>query len=316
MVMANNFGPLTTGRYTYSSTSQSINPELFFSSWKAQGSSGNGKIALAEYKMCMPTGGRAYFHMLLDASGSTWQRVKTGEKKRVYKHLFSNFADVVTKGETFRPHDMIYVWSFNKRTTLLCAVERKNFHSKLAFIKAEYKKELDGENFKETRLYDAVATVMDKIRETHKEHPEADFFLVPFTDGVDNKSENVSLDGMMMRINSLMGRLHTFFITVNMPTNSDLYKRLVSQQSEITHHNCENTEPSEITRAFNTLRECIKAYLLLAYTSGNEMQLTRFADYGRSKHEVANRMMMLLSNEMHNTSLMEGWNSLGSLGPP
>lgn len=255
--------------------------------------------------------------MLLDASGSTWQRVKTGDKKRVYKHLFSNFADVVMKGDTFRPHDMIFVWSFNKRTTLLCAVERKNFHAKLEHIRAEYKKELDHkENYKETRLYDAVATVMDEIKKTHAAQPDADFFLVPFTDGIDNKSESVTLNGMMNRVNSLMGRLHTFFITVNMPVSSDLFQRLLAQQSEITHHNCENTEPSEIARAFNTLRECIKAYLLLAYTSGDEMQLTRIVDYGRTKGDVANRMMMLLSNEMHNTSLMEGWNSLGSLGPP
>lgn len=51
--------------------------------------------------------------------------------------------------------------------------------------------------------------------------------------------------------------------------------------------------------AFNTLRECIEAHLLLAYTCGNATQLTRIADHGRSKHEVANRMTMLLSNAMH-----------------
>jgi hypothetical protein len=315
MVMATNFGPLTTGRYMYSSTSQSIDPELFLHSWKAQGSSGTGKLALAEYKICPPTNSRAYFHMLLDASGSTWQRVKSGDKKRVYKHLFQHFADVVTKGDTFRPHDMICVWSFNKRTTLLCAVERRHFPAQLDSIRALYKKELDGADYKETRLYDAVAVVMDAIRETHKEHPEADFFLVPFTDGVDNKSESVTLDGMMQRMNALMGRLHTFFITVNLPRDSELLRRLATQQSEITHHDCESAEPGELARAFNTLRECVKAFLLMAYTSGEAMQLTRIADYGRTKQEVAHRMMVLLSQEMHNTSLMEGWNSLASLGP-
>lgn len=313
--MANNFGPLTTGRFTYSSTSQSINPELFFNSWKAQGSSGNGKLACAEYKICMPTGGRAFFHMLLDASGSTYEKVKTGDKKRVYKYLFQNFADLVMKGDTFRPHDMIYVWSFNRRTRLLCSVERKDFYQKLDFIRAEYKKELDGEHYKETRLYDAVGVVMDKIRETHRVQPEADYFLVPFTDGCDNKSTVVTLSGMMDRINSLMGRLHTFFITVNMPTNLELYQRLVAQQNEITHHNCEISEPSEITRAFNSLRDLIKAYLVLAYSNGKELHMTRIADYGRDKEDVANRMMMLLSNQMQNSNLLEGWNSLRSLGP-
>lgn len=316
MAMANNFGPLTTGRYTYSSSRQSLHPDLFLNSWQAEGNSGNGKHALAEYKMCPPTHGRAYFHMLLDASGSTWQRVKTGDKKRVYKHLFRNFADLVTKGETFHPHDMIFVWTFNKRTTLLCAVERRNFPANVEFIREKYKKELDGANYKETRLYDAVAVVMEKIRETHREHPQADFFLVPFTDGVDNKSEKVTLDGMMHSMNSLMGRLHTFFITVNMPRGSALLQRLASQQNEISHHDCESTEPGEIARAFNTLRESIKAFLVLAYTNGDGMHLTRIADYGRSKQEVAHRMMMLLSHEMRNSSLLEGWNSLASLGPP
>lgn len=316
---ANNFGPLTTGRFTYNSTSQSIHPGLFSDSWKAQGSSGNGKTALAEYTMCMPTGENAYFHMLLDASGSTWQKVKTGDKKRVFKHLFGQFAQVAMNEGTFRPNDVIYVWSFNMRVKLLWRGDRRSFQKNHDFIRAEYKKELDGTNYKETRLYDAVATVMETIRETHKAHRKADFFLVPFTDGVDNKSVATTLNGMMESVNSLVGRLHTYFITVNMPPKSELFLRLESQQNEITHINCENTEPNEISRAFNTLRECIKAFLLLAYTSqgahGSEMHLTRIADYGRSRHEVADRMMMHLSREMHNTSLMEGWNSLRTLGP-
>jgi hypothetical protein len=313
--MANNFGPLSTGRFNYSSISQSINPELFSSSWKAQGSSGNGKVACAEFKMCMPTGGRAYFHMLLDASGSTFDRVKTGYKRRVYELLFQNFADLVMKGDTFRPHDMIYVWSFNKRTRLLCAVEQKNFHGKLDFIREEHKNELSGEHVRETRLYDAVGVVMDKIRETHREQPEADYFLVPFTDGCDNKSTVVTLSGMMDKINSLMGRLHTFFITVNMPTTLELYQRLMAQRSEITHHNCENSESSEITRAFNTLRELIKAFLVVVNSNGKEVQMTRIADYGRDKEDVANRMVMLVANQMQKTNLLEGWESLRRLGP-
>lgn len=150
--------------------------------------------------------------------------MKIGEKKCVYKYLFFNFVDVVMKGEIFWLYDMIYVWLFNKCIMFFCVVECKNFYLKLVFIKVEYKKEFDGENFKEMCLYDVVVIVMDKIWEIYKEYLEVDFFLVLFMDGVDNKSENVFFDGMMMRINFLMGRLYMFFIMVNMLMNLDLYK--------------------------------------------------------------------------------------------
>ncbi|KAG0556596.1 hypothetical protein M758_11G064100 [Ceratodon purpureus] len=308
--MSIDFGPLSTrtnSSYHGGSHYHSVlNTSLFYHSWRAEGTNALGETAAAEYTMLHPSGGIAYFHLLLDASGSTWERVKTGDKKRVYKHLLKNFEQLVEYGDTLRPHDVIYVWTFNKRTQLLCRVERKNFHAQLETIRAAYKKEFDGTNYKETRLYDAIAKVMVKIREEYKDHKQADFFLVPFTDGEDFGSETASLNGMMEEINSVGGRLHTFFITANMPPTSGLYKRLQSQQNEITLVDCEKSEPNDISRAFNTLRELIKVLLVVLHRRGGEIHMTRVADYGATEHDAAERMMFTLQSLSRETSILDG----------
>ncbi|KAG0600804.1 hypothetical protein M758_11G061700 [Ceratodon purpureus] len=213
-----------------------LNTSLFCHSWRAEGTNALGETAAAECTMLQPSGGIDYFHLLLDASGSTWERVKTVvDKKRVYKHLLKSFEQLVEYGDTLRPHDVIYVWTnFNKRTQLLCRVERTNFDAQLEIIRAAYRKEFDSINYKETRLNDAIfAKVMVEIREEYDDK-KADFFrLLPFTDGEDFGSETALLNGMMDEINSVGDRLHTRFITANMPPTSRLYKRLQSQQGRI-----------------------------------------------------------------------------------
>nr|PNR26089.1 hypothetical protein PHYPA_031143 [Physcomitrium patens] len=314
----NNFGPLQMGRSSYDAVPRGMLwPSLFFDGWSAQGSAGNGKEALAQYTLHEPTEENAHVHMLLDASGSTWEHVKKGDGRRVYEHLFENFAKVVKSKETgFRPHDKICVWSFNRQAKLLFEVEHKDFVAKEDAIKAKYKKQMDvGTDYKETRLYDAVAMAMEKIQDAHKKNKKADFFLVVFTDGVDNKSEKVKLKDMVTSISKLHGRLHTIFITANMPPNTELYKQLEAMKNEIEFIRVENTEASSIARGFNTLRQCIKAFLLLLTTNGNDMTMTRIVHYGANKTEVAGRMVASLADEMRNTSLLEGWYSLRTIGP-
>ena len=178
--MSSNFGPLAAPSYYHggSFTHSVLNGSLFNHSWRVEGTNVLGERAAAEYSILQPSGGVAYFHMLLDASGSTWDKVKTGARKRVYEYLLENFERLVEWGDALRPHDVIYVWTFNRRTKLLCRVERKNFRAQMDTIRAAYRKEFDGENYKETRLYDAIATVMVTIREEYMAHKKADFFLV------------------------------------------------------------------------------------------------------------------------------------------
>ena len=233
-----NFGPLGKRGGSSSGSQSVLTPSLFLNGWKAQGVNASGERAAAEYTVLHPSGGIAYFHLLLDASGSTWARVSTGDRKRVWKHLLKNLEQLVEYGDTLLPHDVIYVWTFNRRTKLLCRVERKNFHAQLETIRAKYKHEFNEKegNYKETRLYDAIATVMSKIREEHQAHKKSDFFLVPFTDGMDNSSKSTSLDAMIQTVYSIgKGRLHTFFITANMSPGRELYKRLQREQNEISH---------------------------------------------------------------------------------
>ncbi|KAG0600833.1 hypothetical protein M758_11G064200 [Ceratodon purpureus] len=304
--MSNNFGPLAR---TGAGSSSTITTSVFHNNWKAKATNANGEKAEAEYTILHPSGGKAYFHLLLDASGSTSAKVKTrdrnGDRKRVYHYLLTNFEQLVEGRDTLLPEDMIYVWTFNRKTTLLCRVEKKNFHAQLENIRTAYEKEFEGNNYKGTRMYDAIATVMKRIGEQYMAHKKADFFLVPFTDGIDHGSQTTSLNGMMDYINGIGGRLHTIFITANMPPDSEFYKRLKSQEGEIAHIDCENTEPNEISRAFNTLRNLIKAYLVVQYEKGSEIHMTRIAAYGGTTQEVAGTVMKTLQSG--GNSLLDGW---------
>jgi len=144
------------------------------------------------------------------------------------------------------------------------------------------------------------------IREEYMAHKKADFFLVPFTDGGEYGSERVSLNAMMGEINGIGGRLHTIFMTANMPRGSDLFKRLKSQENEISLIDCEKTEPSDITRAFNSLREQIKVLLVVLHQSGSEVTMTRVARYADDEQNAAERMMFALQSLPRETSMLDG----------
>ncbi|XP_073390579.1 uncharacterized protein [Physcomitrium patens] len=301
--MADNFGPMVKSGLRPDPRLE-VNNTLFFGPWRAERADQNGSKITAEYTMFLPTKEKAYFHMLLDASGSTWPRVKTGDKKRLYKHLLNSFETIVLGGDALRPNDVVYVWLFNRKTTLLCEFERKDFKGKMDMIRSRYKSEfIDSDNYKETRLYDAVATVMEKIKETHKTNKKSDYFLVPFTDGVDYKSERTNLNNMMNDIFSVQGRLHTFFITINMPADNELHKRLKSHQGELSYFNCEKAEPNEISRGFNSLRDCIKVILCVS----KDKNTIRVADYGYSRCEVAEKMMAAVAQGINSSSLLESF---------
>lgn len=306
--MSSNFGPLAKWTSNGGFSQSVLDTSMFYNSWRANGTNVLGEIAIADYTMLHPAGGTAYFHMLLDASGSTWERVSTGDKKRVWEHLLKNFEDLVECGQTLRPHDVIYVWSFNKKVQRLCRVEKENFHSQLEAIRASYKTEFDGHNWEETHLYDAITTVMMTIREDYMADEKADFFLVPFTDGEDNGSETTSLNAMMNDINGIGCRLHTIFITANMPPGSELYQRLKSQEKEITLIDCETTEPNEISAAFNKLRELIKAYLSVFHQRGSEVRVTRVVSYGGNEQDVAEGIMSALQSLPKDCSMLDALN--------
>ncbi|KAG0556571.1 hypothetical protein KC19_11G063600 [Ceratodon purpureus] len=291
-----------------------ITTSVFHNNWNAKATNANGEKAEAEYTILHPSGGKAYFHLLLDASGSLSAKVKTrdrnGDRKRVYHYLLTNFEQLVEGGDTLLPEDMIYVWTFNSwKTTLLCRVKKKNFHAQLENIRAAYFTEIEDDNYKGTRMYDAIATVMKRIGEQYMAHKKADFFLVPFTDGIDHGSQSTFLNGMMDYINGIGGRLHTIFITANMPPDSEFYKRLQILKHEIMLIDCEKTEPNEISRAFDTLRELIK--FLLDRRAG-ESFMTREADYGANEPDAAERMMFTLQSLSRETSILDGLSQMRS----
>nr|PNR31594.1 hypothetical protein PHYPA_025715 [Physcomitrium patens]PNR31595.1 hypothetical protein PHYPA_025716 [Physcomitrium patens] len=292
-----------------------LTPSVFTSSFTAEGCSSDGNQVVAKYSMHEPTEENAHVHMLLDASGSTTEAVKKGDGRQVWEHLFENFGKVVKSKDTgFRPHDKICVWSFNRQTKPLCEVLHEDFASKEDGIKAMYKKQInEGTDYLETRLYDAVATVTEKIREEHEKHKKADFFLVVFTDGMDNVSEKVTLQDMMIGIQRINGRLHTCFITANMKPDTDLHKQLNDGKIEIVLIKIEDTALNSIVEAFNTFRSYIKVTLEVFMKRGNNMTMTRIAHYGPDRTSVAEDMARLLSEGMHTSSLTDVWCSLDSL---
>lgn len=314
------FGPFATRGSTVT-TSQWVQPtsgsaaSVFYESWRAEGTSASGIHARGDYNILPPTGDKAFFNFLLDASGSTWPYYlsSTGEKKRIYEYLLENFEKLV---KVLRPNDQIFVWLFNKKTQLVCQVEQKDFHKQIDLIRRKYRQELDvATNYQETRLYDAVGTVMDTIHETWRKNKKADFFLVPFTDGQDNTSTMYSVKEMCAKVTSvqLPSRLHTFFITANLPADCELYRQL-EHQSELSLIKLENTHPGEISRGFNTLREMIKAILVVVTQSRDEMTMMRIADYGPTRHVVAENMLGAVATRTEaDSSWLEGWHSLRTL---
>jgi hypothetical protein len=294
-----------------SSSSQKLGrPTLDFSkSWSIPRDTtlSNGMRIEAEYNIDEPTNGPAYFNILLDASGSMFH-FEGG--KYVYQHLFQCFEELVTSGEALRPDDIICVWSFNKKTKLLCEVATKNYHRVKDHVREEYVKELRSDRARRTCLYDAVAYVMDeKIKKTSKTNKKADFFLVAFTDGRDSKTGSTSLDAMMQKLYELVGRLHTYFITVNFPADSDLYTRLAGQK-EMKLIKCQSTQPSAISRAFNKVRELIKAVLVVTFLEpGAAMpHMIRVARYGKTPEAIGEKMMSTLAQRQG--SLIEAYGKL------
>lgn len=231
----------------------------------------------------------------------------------MYESLLEHFANLILHNpDVVHPHDEIVVWMFNKRLTHLCTVQQKDFHTQVDFIRKKYRSELDvKENYSATRLYDAVGTAMDQIQETWKTNKTADFFLVPFTDGKDNTSA-MSLEKMWRKITKLDARLHTFFITANLPTDCDLYKMLQNQR-EMSLILLENTEPREIRRGFTVLRDLIKAILVVETQDPRGGQMTRIVDYAQTKEEVAEHMIGALAERLKDTAFLEGFNNLKAL---
>lgn len=296
-----------------SSSSQTIRrpPVDFGRDWQGRATSSDGTEVLAEYKIGKPSDAPAHFHMLLDASGSM-NHEQGPDGKRVYVHLFTCFEELVKSGVALRSHDVIYVWAFNTRPKLLCEVEARDYHRKKDLIRSEYKKELNQR--RETRLYDAVAQVMDqKIRPTWERNKTHDFFLVTFTDGRDRGTGATPLRVMMQKLMEFAGRLHTYFITVNLPTSSDLYKRL-ALQTEMKLIHCESTQPGEISRAFNEVRDLIKAVLVVVTkkksTKGTLPEIVRVVEYAKTTEEIGDQMMASLATGMRRTSLLEAYNNL------
>ena len=70
----------------------------------------------------------------------------------------------------------------------------------------------------------------------------------------------------MDNLTKLIGRLHSFFITVNLKEDSSFYRRLAGQR-EVKLIQCESTQLSDISRAFKTVWKLIKAMLYILETA-------------------------------------------------
>lgn len=290
--------------------------QIFGNNWDADICYKGARYA-AHYRVDEPSRGRAYFHMVLDASGSMFARCEgsvpcssscCSRKRTVYEHLFACFEDLVQCGGALRPDDMICVWAFNKGMKLLCEVETKNYPSKKDFIKQEYEKELNNCSInKLTHMYDAVATAMAMIRKTSETKRSADFFLVTFTDGMDTGTgTSKSIDNMIKTITDFVGRLHTFFITVNLPPNSELRKKLEAGRSnEIQLLACESTKPAEISQKFNSLRELIKAVLIYVIFKDGNSELNRITANGKSSDAIGGDIMKAFADNMKRSALLK-----------
>jgi hypothetical protein len=189
---------------------------------------------------------------------------------------------------------VVYIWAFNKTTTQLCKFEAKDLDSKSESIRRQYKNILHGEGCGETRLYDAVVEALNFqiVEEKNRSTVDADCFLVPFTDGMDNNS-NTSLETMMQQIMlAPINRLHIIFVTANLPPNSLLREELQAALKVKALIEYETSKPQDMSRAFDDLRAQIKAILTLTVSldHGRVVHSIRNVEYGSSTLEVAAKM--------------------------
>jgi hypothetical protein len=253
---------------------------------------GVGQSIRGEYNIHPPNDGIAYIDILLDATGSTQMPCPGAERTKVWEQLLKQFEKLVR--EALRHGDVVYIWAFNKTTKLLCKFEAKDLDSKSKFIRRQYKKILHGEGAFETCLYDAVVEALNFqiVEENNRSTVDADCFLIPFTDGMDNNSKT-SLETMMLQIKvAPINRLHIIFVTTNLPQNSPLKEELQAAVNVKALIEYEKSKAEDMSRAFDDLRAQIKAILTVTVSldHGRVVRSIRNVEYGSSESEVAEKM--------------------------
>ncbi|CAM6051767.1 unnamed protein product [Sphagnum compactum] len=280
----------TSGQLRQQQPWQSLEP-YFRENWSRQRDLGVGQSIGAEYNIHKPNDGIAHIHILLDATGSTQISCPGAEGTEVWEQLLKQFEKLVR--ESLDPGDVVYIWAFNRTTTLLCKFEAKDLDSKSNSIRRQYKKCLHGEGSGETCLDDAVVEALNfQIgEEKNRSTVNADCFLVPFTDGRDNNSKT-SLKTMMLQIMvAPIKRLHIIFVTANLPQNSPLKEELQAAIKVKALIEYEKSKAEDMSRAFDDLRAQIKAILTVTVSldHGRVVQSITNVEYGSSVSEVAEK---------------------------
>jgi len=265
---------------------------FFMENWSRNRDVGVGQSISGEYNIHKPNDGIAYIHILLDATSSTRISCPGAERTEVWEQLLKQFEKLVR--ETLRPGDVVYIWAFNTTTTQLCKFEAKDLDSKSESIRRQYKDILRGEGSGGTCLYDAVVEALkfQIVEENNRSTVDADCFLVPFTDGMDNSSKT-SLESMMLQIKvAPINRLHIIFVTANLPQNSPLKEELQAAVNVKALIEYETSKAEDMSRAFDDLRTQIKAILTITVSldHGRVRHSIRNVEYGSSSSEVAERM--------------------------
>jgi hypothetical protein len=265
---------------------------FFLENWNQMRDVGVGQSLGGEYNIHKPNNGIAYIHILLDATGSTEIPCPGTKRTKVWEQLLEQCEKLVR--ETLRPGDVVYIWAFNKTTTQLCKFEAKDLDSKSESIRWQYKNIQHGQGGGETRLYDAVVEALNFqiVEEKNRSTVDADCFLVPFTDGMDNNSKT-SLKTMMQQIMvAPIHRLHIIFVTANLPQNSPLKQELQAAVKVKALIEYETSKAEDMSRAFDDLRAQIKAILTVTVSldHGRVVQSIRNVEYGSSAIEVAEKM--------------------------
>lgn len=143
-----------------------------------------------------------------------------------------------------------------------------------------------------TKLYEAMKKVADQVKDDWEHNKNADFFLVSFTDGIDKgEDQKTACDEMMWKIGAISGRIHTVFITANLPEESILSVCL-KEQNEMRLIKCENTNEDQIRAAFKELQQLIKAILRMTLTARTGDNTRQFRDsvYGATMKDVNKKM--------------------------
>ncbi|CAK9873043.1 unnamed protein product [Sphagnum jensenii] len=260
--------------------------------WNQKRDVGVGQSIGGEYKIHKANNGIAYIHILLDATGSTEMICPGTKRTKVWEQLLKQFEKLVR--ETLRPGDVVYIWAFNKTTTQLCKFVAKDLDSNSKSIRRQYEEILAGEGAGETRLYDAVVEALNFqiVEEKKRSTVDADCFLVPFTDGVDNSSKK-SLKTMMQQIIfAPINRLHIMFVTANLPQNSPLKEELEAAVKVKALIEYETSKAGDMSRAFDDLRAKMKAILTVTVSlhHGKVVQSITNVEYGSSRIDVAKKV--------------------------